>query len=156
MPVKGLKDNAIKTSIETLNATLADLVALRLALKQAHWNVKGRNFIAIHELFDAVFDRVGEGADTVAERVQILGGVAMGTAEVVAGKAKMAPYPTDAVEDKRHVEEIASRLADVGGRVRKAIGAVSEAGDEGTVDIFVGLSRQIDKDLWFIESHLGK
>ena len=156
MPVKGLKDNAIKTSIEVLNATLADLVALRLALKQAHWNVKGRNFIGIHELFDAVFDRVGDGVDTVAERVQILGGVAMGTAEVVAGKAKMAPYPTDAVEDKRHVEEIASRLADVGGGVRKAIGAVSEAGDEGTVDIFVGLSRQLDKDLWFIESHLGK
>lgn len=156
MPVKGLKDNAIKTSIETLNACLADLVALGLALKQAHWNVKGRNFIAVHELFDGVNDRVNEGIDTVAERIQVLGGVALGTVEVVSGAAKMKPYPTNVVEDVKHVEEVSKRLADVGERVRKSIEVVSEVGDEGTVDVFVGLSRQLDKDLWFVESHLGK
>lgn len=156
MPVKGMKDNAIKTSIETLNAALADLLALGLALKQAHWNVKGRNFIGIHELFDAVYARVSEGVDVVAERVQILGGTALGTVEAISGAAKMRAYPTDVVEDLRHVEEVSKRLADVGGRVRKSIEVVSEAGDEGTVDVFVGLSRQLDKDLWFVESHLGK
>lgn len=156
MPVRGLKDNAIKTSIETLNACLSDLIALSLALKQAHWTVKGRNFIAIYELFDAVNDRVNEGIDTVAERIQVLGGVALGTLEVVSGAAKMKPYPTNVVEDVKHVEEVSKRLADVGERVRKSIEVVSEAGDEGTVDVFVGLSRQLDKDLWFVESHLGK
>jgi starvation-inducible DNA-binding protein len=156
MPIKGLKDNAIKTSVETLNACLSDAIALRLALKQAHWNVKGRNFIAIHELFDAVYKRVGDGVDVMAERIQVLGGVAKGTVETVASAAKMKPYPTDLVEDVKHVAEIASRLADVGGRVRKAIDTVSEAGDEGTVDIFVAISRQLDKDMWFVESHIGK
>ncbi|MCA0272702.1 MAG: DNA starvation/stationary phase protection protein Dps [Proteobacteria bacterium] len=156
MPVKGLKDNAIKTSIETLNACLADLVALGLALKQAHWNVKGRNFIGIHELFDAVYARVADGVDVVAERVQILGGAALGTVEVVSGAAKMKAYPTNVVEDLKHVEEVSKRLADVGERVRKSIEVISEAGDEGTVDVLVGLSRQLDKDLWFVESHLGK
>lgn len=156
MPVKGLKDNAIKTSIETLNAALADLLALGLAIKQAHWNVKGRNFIGIHELFDAVYGRVSEGVDVVAERVQVLGGTALGTVEAISGAAKMQPYPTNLVEDVKHVEEISKRLADVGERVRASIDTCSDAGDEGTVDIFVGLSRQLDKDLWFIESHLGK
>ncbi len=156
MPVKGLKDNTIKTSIETLNACLADAIALRLALKQAHWNVKGHNFIGIHELFDTVYERVGEGVDVMAERIQILGGVAKGTAEIVASSAKMKPYPTDVVQDVKHVEEVANRLADVGGRVRKAIDTVSEAGDEGTMDIFVAISRQLDKDMWFVESHIGK
>lgn len=156
MPVKGLKDNAIKTSIETLNACLADLIALQLALKQAHWNVKGRNFIGIHELFDAVQARIGEAMDVVAERVQVLGGVALGTVEVVARAASLTAYPTNLVEDVKHVEEVAKRLADMGGKVRKAIETVADAGDEGTTDIFVGLSRQIDKDMWFVESHLGK
>lgn len=156
MPVKGLKDNAIRTSVETLNACLADLIALQLALKQAHWNVKGRNFIGIHELFDAVHGRVGAGIDVAAERVQVLGGVALGTVEAVSGAARMKAYPTDLVEDVKHVEEVAKRLADVGEKVRKAIDTVSEAGDEGTTDIFVGISRQLDKDMWFVESHLGR
>lgn len=156
MPVRGLEDNAIKTSVETLNACLADMIALRLALKQAHWNVKGRDFIAIHELFDAVYARVGEGVDVMAERIQILGGVAKGTVETVQDKAKMKPYPTDLVEAEKHVEEVARRLADVGERVRKAIDTCSEAGDEGTVDIFVGVSRQLDKDMWFVESNLPR
>jgi len=156
MPVKGLKDNAIKAAVDTLNACLADAIALQLALKQAHWNVKGRNFIGIHELFDAVYARVGDGVDVMAERIQVLGGVATGTVEVVSKTTKMKPYPTDLVEDVDHVAEIAGRLADVGERVRKAIDTVSEAGDEGTVDIFVGISRQLDKDMWFVESHIGK
>ncbi len=162
MPVRGLKDNTIKTSVDTLNACLSEMIALRLALKQAHWNVKGRNFIGIHELFDAVYERVGAGVDVVAERIQVLGGVAKGTAEVVSSSARMKPYPTDVVDDVKHVEEIANRLADVGERVRKAIDTVSEAGDEGrggdegTMDIFVGISRQLDKDMWFVESHIGK
>ncbi|MEO8531521.1 MAG: DNA starvation/stationary phase protection protein Dps [Deltaproteobacteria bacterium] len=156
MPVKGLKDNAIKTSVETLNGCLADAIALRLALKQAHWNVKGRNFIGIHELFDAVYERVGDGVDVMAERIQVLGGVALGTVEVVGKAAKMKAYPTDMVDDVKHVEAVAERLADVGERVRKAIDTVSDAGDEGTMDIFVGISRQLDKDMWFVESHIGK
>lgn len=155
MPIKGLKDNAVKTSIETLNARLADLIALRLAMKQAHWNVKGPNFIAVHELFDAVAGRIAAQEDTVAERVQILGGVALGTVEVVSSAAKVAPYPTDLVEDKAHVREIADRMAEVGAAAREAIDACSEAGDEGTTDIFVALSRQLDEDLWFIESHIA-
>lgn len=155
MPVKGLKDNAIATSVAELNARLADVIALRLALKQAHWNVKGPNFIAIHELFDAVHGRLAGHEDTLAERVQILGGVAAGTLEAAGAATTVEAYPTDLVADRDHVAAISERMAALGGKVRKAIETVSEAGDEGTMDIFVALSRALDKDLWFIESHLG-
>ncbi len=155
MPVRGLNDNALAASVAELNARLADMIALRLALKQAHWNVKGPNFIAIHELFDAVHSRLAGHEDILAERVQILGGVALGTVEAVSGAATVEAYPTDLVADRDHVAAISERMAALGGKVRKAIETASEAGDEGTMDIFVGLSRALDKDLWFIESHLG-
>jgi starvation-inducible DNA-binding protein len=155
MPIKGLKDNAIKTSAAQLNARLADMLALKLALKQAHWNVKGPAFIAVHELLDAVAGRVEEQTDVMAERVQALGGVAMGTVEVVAAEASVAAYPTDLVGEKDHIEAVCGRIADLGGRMRQAITEVTAAGDDGTADIFVGVSRQLDKDVWFLESHLG-
>lgn len=154
MPVKGLKGNAVKTSVELLNGRLADLVALRLAAKQAHWNVKGANFIAVHELLDAVAGRLAEVEDTVAERVQQLDGVARGTVETVAKETGVKPYPTDLVAAKDHIAALSERMADVGGRLRASIAEAEEAGDEATVDIFVQATRQLDKDLWFLESHL--
>ena len=156
MPIKGLKDNAVKTSVAQLNARLADMLALKLALKQAHWNVKGPGFIAVHELLDAVAGRSEEQTDTMAERIQALGGVALGTAEVVAAGATVKAYPTDLVSEKDHIEAICARIADLGGKVREAIAQVTDAGDDGTADIFVGVSRQLDKDMWFLESHLGR
>ncbi|MGO4853180.1 DNA starvation/stationary phase protection protein Dps [Phaeovulum sp. W22_SRMD_FR3] len=156
MPIKGLEDNAIKTSVETLNACLSDVIVLRLALKQAHWNMKGKSFIGIHELFDTVAARVAETEDTMAERIQVLDGQAVGTAEAIVKSSRLAPYPTDLVDEMKHVKEISIRFADVGASLREAIDTVSESGDEGTADLFTAASRQFDKDLWFIESHLGK
>jgi starvation-inducible DNA-binding protein len=155
MPIKGLKDNAIKTSTAQLNARLADMLALKLALKQAHWNVKGPAFIAVHELLDAVAGRVDDQADTMAERIQTLGGVALGTVEIVAAEASVKAYPTDLVSEKDHIEAVCGRLGDLGGKIRQAITEVTAAGDDGTADIFVGVSRQLDKDMWFLENHLG-
>ena len=156
MPIKGLEDNAIKTSINTLNARLADTISFRLALKQAHWNVKGPNFIAIHELFDEVAARVATHEDTMAEQVQTLGGQAVGTAEAVVKATKVKPYPTDLVQSEDHIRAVRDRMADLGSRVRAAITEVTDAGDDDTADIFVDYSRQLDRDLWFIESHLGE
>lgn len=156
MPIKGLEDNTIKTSINALNARLADTISFRLALKQAHWNVKGPNFIAMHELFDAVAARVAIHEDTIAEQVQSLSGQAVGTAEAVVKATGVKPYPTDLVQSEDHIRAVCERMADLGERVRNSINEVTEAGDEGTADIFVSYSRQLDKDLWFIESHLGE
>ncbi len=156
MPIKGLEDNTIKTSISALNARLADTISFRLALKQAHWNVKGPNFIAVHELFDEVAGRVAGHEDTMAEQVQTLGGQAIGTVEAVIKATGVKAYPTNLVQSEDHIRAICERMADLGERVRDSIDEVTEAGDDDTADIFIDYSRQLDKDLWFIESHLGE
>jgi len=152
--VKGLSDNARKTAISELNARLADGLALSMAIKQAHWNVKGVNFIAVHELLDTVNANLQGHLDTMAERVQVLDGVAEGTAEVVAKTSTLKPYPTDLTKSADHIREICARMREHGANLRAAIDATDEAGDANTADLFTAASRTADKDLWFLESHL--
>lgn len=136
--------------INLLNATLADTIALTLAVKQAHWNLKGRGFIGVHELLDDVADRLREGADLMAERAVILGGHAKGTAEVVAEASTIDAYPTEESDIATHITELKQRFIHVGGALRRAMDEAGEAGDEDTADLLTEVSRNVDKDTWFI------
>ncbi|MGR3625652.1 MAG: DNA starvation/stationary phase protection protein Dps [Limimaricola sp.] len=136
--------------VDLLNKNLVNMVALTLAVKQAHWNLKGPGFIGVHELLDQAADRLREGADLMAERAVILGGFARGTVEVAAEKAQMDAYPVEITDIKQHVEELKSRYMFVGGEIRKAMEEAGDAGDEDTADLFTEVSRTIDKDAWFI------
>ena len=152
--LQGLTDNARKTAIAELNARLADAVALSAAIKQAHWNVKGRNFIAVHELFDQVFKNLQVHVDEMAERVQQLDGVAVGTVEKVAKASSLKEYPTDLTKAEDHIQAISERMRDYGAKVREGIDTTDEAGDADTADLLTAASRTADRDLWFLESHL--
>jgi starvation-inducible DNA-binding protein len=143
----------VKT-IELLNARLADCKDLQTQVKQAHWNVKGPNFIALHELFDKVNDAVEEYVDEIAERAVQLGGVAEGTARMVAKRSSLPEYPANAVDGRSHVEALSTALAAFGKAARKAINDANDVGDLDTADLFTEVSRGIDKWLWFIEAHL--
>jgi starvation-inducible DNA-binding protein len=140
--------------VELLNARLADAVDLGTQAKQAHWNVKGPNFIALHELFDQVAEHVEDHVDTLAERITTLGGTAHGTIAAVSRATSLKPYPSDITEGAQHVDALSSAVAAFGAKVRKAIDDSARAGDAGTSDLFTGISREIDKDLWFLEAHL--
>jgi starvation-inducible DNA-binding protein len=141
-------------AVELLNARLADCKDLQTQVKQAHWNVKGPNFIALHELFDKINDDVEEYVDEIAERAVQLGGVAEGTARMVAKRSSLAEYPTSAVDGRSHAEALSSALAAFGKAARKAIGEADDLGDLDTADLFTEVSRGIDKWLWFVEAHL--
>lgn len=149
-----LPDNTRKAMIALLNARLADTIDLRLSIKQAHWNVKGPTFIALHELFDQIQGRVDVFADDIAERAVQLGGLVAGASQTVAKNSKLEAYPTDVSDEKQHLKLLADRLAAYGRSAREAIDASDEAGDKDTADLFTGVSRSIDKDLWFVEAHL--
>jgi starvation-inducible DNA-binding protein len=140
--------------IELLNARLADAIDLQTQTKQAHWNVKGPNFIALHELFDKVNEDVEEYVDEIAERTVQLGGVAEGTARMAARRSSLSEYPASTVEGCGHVEALSSALAAFGKAARKAISDTNELGDLDTADLFTEISRGIDKWLWFVEAHL--
>src|SRR5438309_5345354 len=116
-------------AVELLNARLADCKDLQTQVKQAHWNVKGPNFISLHLLFDKINDDVEEYVDEIAERAVQLGGVAEGTARMVAKRASLSEYPATAAGGRSHVEALSSALAAVGTAARKAIDPGHNLGD---------------------------
>ena len=138
---------------ELLQARLADALDLQLQAKQAHWNVKGPSFIALHELFDKAVDEIREYSDETAERLVQLGGVAEGTVQAVNGRTSLAPYPLDISAGRDHVEAFSSALSSYGEATRRAIDAAAGAGDQATADIFTEITRGVDKLLYFVESH---
>jgi starvation-inducible DNA-binding protein len=115
--------------------------------------VKGPNFIALHELFDKIAESIEDQIDTIAERVTALGGTAHGTLAAVARGTSLKPYPEDISNGAAHVEALATVLADFGKKVRAAIDEAAKFGDAGTSDLFTGISRETDKNLWFLEAH---
>jgi starvation-inducible DNA-binding protein len=139
--------------IELLNSRLADAIDLSTQVKQAHWNVKGPQFIGLHELFDKVHDAVDDAVDEIAERAVQLGGTAMGTARIVARASSLKEYPHDIFTCRDHVAALSDALAGFGRQVRKSIDDADELGDADTADLFTGVSRTIDKYLWFVEAH---
>ena len=148
-----LPEDTRDAMVTLLNARLADAVDLVTQTKQAHWNVKGRNFIALHELFDQIHGEVDAYADTIAERLVSLGGSAVGTARAVSQASRLPDYPLDIAAGEAHVEALSSSLAVFGDGVRQAIDAADAAGDADTADLFTEISRGIDKSLWFVEAH---
>lgn len=149
-----LPEEKRKSLIDLLNARLADAVDLQMQAKQAHWNVRGPNFIALHELFDDVAEHVEEWVDLIAERSAMLGGRADGTVKVAAKNSKLPDYPLDIVNGSDHVNALSTSLAAFGKAVRRAIDQADELGDKDTADLFTEVSRGADKDLWFVEAHL--
>jgi starvation-inducible DNA-binding protein len=140
-------------AIALLGARLADAIDLQTQTKQAHWNVKGPNFIALHELFDKINEDVEDYVDDLAERVVQLGGVAEGTLRMAAKRTSLSEYPANAVDGRSHVDALSSVLAAFGKAVRKAINDANDIGDLDTADLFTEISRGIDKWLWFVEAH---
>ena len=140
--------------VDLLNARLADSFDLYSQLKQAHWNVKGSDFIQLHELYDQIAESVLEQVDEIAERATALGGQALGTARMAAAASTLEEYPLDAFAGMDTVEAVADRLAAYGASLRASIETALELEDQDTGDLFIEASRAIDKHLWFVEAHL--
>ncbi|CAH2599973.1 DNA protection during starvation protein [Rhodovastum atsumiense] len=148
-----LDSNAKKVAVSLLNARLADAIDLALVVKQAHWNLRGPDFIAVHKMLDEFRTDVDEYVDTIAERVSQLGAIALGTSQAVAQTSQLAPYPTDIIAVEAHLQALLERTAVLANQVRRNIDEVAEAGDANSADIFTEVSRGLDKWLWFLEAH---
>jgi starvation-inducible DNA-binding protein len=151
-----LDSNVKATSIGLLNARVADTIDLALATKQAHWNIKGPNFMSVHLMLDTLRDEVDEYVDTMAERAVQLGGTALGTVQTTAKTSSLPPYPTDISSIDDHLRAMVERASHAASSVRTSIDAADEAGDADTADVFTEVSRGLDKWVWFLESHIVK
>lgn len=132
---------------------LADASDLYSQLKQAHWNVRGAGFIAVHELFDAVAAEVSGAVDEIAERIMQLGGEAPGTVRASAKTSRLKEYPHLRAEVAKHVEAVAKALGTFNALARKGIDGADAAGDAVTADILTQITGKLDKQLWFVEAH---
>ena len=139
--------------IGLLNQRLADSIDLQTQCKQAHWNVKGPTFIALHKLFDEINEDVEAYVDLIAERIVQLGGIAEGTVGVVADRSALVDYPLGLSTGAEHVAALSDALAEFGRTVRVGIEEMNELEDAGSADILTEISRGVDKWLWFVEAH---
>jgi len=136
------------------NDRLADAIDLQTQCKYAHWNVKGTNFIALHELFDKINEDVEDYVDLIAERAVQLGAVAEGTARMAVNRSTLSEYPTSGSTGQDHIAALSAVLAAFGKQARRSIDMSNEVNDADTADIFTEISRGIDKWLWMVEAHL--
>jgi starvation-inducible DNA-binding protein len=140
--------------IDLCNQQLADTADLQSQIKQAHWNIKGPEFIALHELYDQLAEEVEGYVDLIAERVTQLGGYAMGTARMAAANSRLPEFPVDAIQGLDTVKALVERYAAYAASTRSAIDESDKSGDLTTADLFTEVSRGVDKGLWFLEAHL--
>ena len=148
-----LPESTRREAIDLLNARLADCIDLESQSKQAHWNVKGPTFIALHELFDQIHAAVDEYADLIAERIVQLGGIAEGTVGIVAQRTTLVDYPLVLSKGSEHVAALSDALAEFGRVVRMGIDEMTDLKDADSADILTEISRGVDKWLWFVEAH---
>jgi starvation-inducible DNA-binding protein len=141
--------------IVILNARLADRMDLMHQATQAHGNVKGLSFLALHTLFDEVVDAAEDAMDLLAERVVQVGGTAEGTIQGATARTGLKAYPLTLAEARGHVEARSSALAAYGTSVRRAIEQADARGDTDTADSCTEISRGIDTYLWLVAAHLG-
>jgi starvation-inducible DNA-binding protein len=142
-------------SVESLNQILADTITLRDMYKKHHWQVSGPTFYQLHLLFDKHYGEQAELVDTLAERIQTLGGVAIAMAHDVAETTRV-PRPPRGREDAqvqlfRLVQAHEMILSDA----RKAAKAAAERGDDGTNDLLISdVVRTNEMQVWFVSEHL--
>lgn len=140
--------------VALLNQQLADTFDLYSQTKQAHWNVKGAQFFQLHELFDKLATDLLPLVDDIAERATTLGGTAMGTSKMAAKSSRLEDYPASVFGGKESLEALIDRYATLAASTREAIDTADNLGDMDTADLFTGISRTVDKSLWFLEAHL--
>lgn len=140
--------------IQLLNQRLAECIELQTHCKQAHWNVKGRDFIALHKLFDKINASIADYTDLIAERIVQLGGIAEGTVRIVAARSDLIDYPLVLTSGDEHVAALSDSLSGFGRSVRMGIEEMDDLDDAVTQDMLTEVTRGVDQWLWFVESHL--
>lgn len=151
----GLSAAACARSVELLNQLLADTITLRDLYKKHHWQVVGPTFYQLHLLYDKHFGEQGELVDALAERIQMLGGVAIAMAADVAETTMIARPPRGREEAPVQISRLLEAHETVILATRAAAKAADESGDLGTNDLLAGtVLRTNESQVWFLAEHL--
>lgn len=121
--------------------------------KQAHWNVKGLIFVPLHQLFDDLAGTLRNHTDDLAERAVQLGGIVDGSCQHVANTTPLAPLPAGTVSGLDLARALAERTAFCTNGMRSRIEILIQLGDQDTADLYIQITRDLDKYLWKLRSH---
>lgn len=149
-----IAEDARKELVGILNQQLADTFDLYSQTKQAHWNIKGEDFYSLHKFYDDLAESIEAYVDTIAERVTALGGIALGTVRMVATSSTLDELTPDIVSGMDTLKALIDRYAAYAASTRQALARAGELGDPTSEDLFTEISREIDKNLYFLESHV--
>lgn len=141
--------------IEGLNHHVELAADRRSQVKQAHWNVVGSNFIALHRLFDEQAEFLLVHVDVFAERVRALRGVARGTIRLAAAESPLPDLEARELPGEEAVRALLDRFETYSESLAVAIEATDDAGDPSTQDIYIEAQRQVDLHTYCLRSHLG-
>jgi starvation-inducible DNA-binding protein len=151
----GLDEKTRLKSTENLNQLLADTIMLRDLYKKHHWQVSGHTFYQLHLLLDKHFEEQAELVDTIAERIQLLGGVAVSVAHDVAEKTSLERPPIDREEVPVQLSRLLEAHETILKEAHEYAKVADDAGDDGTNDLIVSnLIRTNELQVWFIAEHL--
>ncbi|WP_034342657.1 DNA starvation/stationary phase protection protein Dps [Deinococcus misasensis] len=139
---------------DRLNQLVADLFDLYSQVKQAHWNLKGMQFIAVHELLDQHAAELLTFIDELAERASTLGGYALGTVRQSAKSTRLPELSVQLTDVRSYISALSDAYAVAARCARENINDADEKGDKVTADLFTEVSTALDKRLWFLEAHL--
>lgn len=149
-----LPEHLRETIITQLNQQLANTLDLFTQVKQAHWNVKGMQFMQLHLLFDDLAESLLEYVDEIAERITALGGLALGTVRIAVSRSNLLEFPVNLVAGKQVVEVLAQRYGAYTSSIRSIVETATEYGDPVTADLFTSISSTLEKHLWMLDAHL--
>ena len=151
----GLNEATRKGSVTMLNQLLADTISLRDMYKKHHWQVVGPTFYQLHLLYDKHYEEQAELVDAIAERIQILGGVAVAMAHDVAELTSLPRVPRDREEAPVQVSRLLSAHQSILKNCHDYAKKADESGDDGTNDLIVSqLMRTNELQVWFVSEHV--
>src|ERR1700736_2865972 len=150
-----LDDKVCSESVENLNQILADTITLRDLYKKHHWQVAGHTFYQLHLLFDKHFGEQNELVDAIAERIQLLGGIAIAMAPDVAQTTIIPRPPRGREEVPVQISRLLRAHEEILLECRSMAKQASQDGDDGTNDLLVSdVIRTNEFQVWFVSEHV--
>jgi len=151
----GLAEKVCKDSVALLNQCLADTMSLRDMYKKHHWQVVGPTFNQLHLMFDQHYEGQVLLVDILAERIQLLGGIALAMAADIAETTKIERPPRGREPAAVQIKRLAQAHEQIIVAAREAAETVDDAGDAGSNDVFVSnVLRTNELQVWFLTEHL--
>lgn len=144
---------ARQAAIEALDTAVACAIDLSLAARQAHWNVRGPQFSALHALFGQIADELYKQSDILAERSAALGGMPRCTPPSLVASSRLRPYPSFSYDGAEHLDELSMRMSSLSTELRQSVRTIDCGSDPVTADLLTDACASVDHLLWLLDSH---